>query len=83
MGGFDQMIRGLLTLMALVIGGLVLLAIGTALLLPILGLATAVVAAAIKLAFLLAVVYFIVKLVSPETADRAVEKIRSSVRRVA
>jgi hypothetical protein len=31
----------------------------------------------------LAVIYFIVKLISPDTADRALEKIRSKVRRVA
>jgi hypothetical protein len=29
------------------------------------------------------VIYFIVKLISPDTADRALEKIREKVRRVA
>jgi hypothetical protein len=71
------------TLGALLVGGLVALAVASAVLLPILGLLTAFLVAIIKLAFFLAVVYFIVKLISPDTADRAVNKIRSKVRRVA
>ncbi len=77
------MLRGMFTLGALLVGGLVALAVASAVLLPILGLLTAFLVAIIKLAFFLAVVYFIVKLISPDTADRAVNKIRSKVRRVA
>ncbi|NIR45591.1 MAG: hypothetical protein GWN99_14340 [Gemmatimonadetes bacterium] len=77
------MLRGLFTLGALLIGGIVALAVASAVLLPVLSLLTALLVAFIKLAFFLAVIYFIVKLISPETADRAVEKIRSKVRRVA
>ena len=77
------MLRGMFTLGALLVGGLVALGVASLLLLPIIGLVTAVLLAAIKLAFILAVVYFIVKLISPDTADRAVEKIRSKIRRVA
>ncbi len=73
------MLRGLLTLGALVVGGFVALA----LLVPIVGMITALLVAGIKLAFFLAVIYFIVKLISPETADRALERIRSKVRRAA
>lgn len=79
----ENMLRGLLTLGGLLVGGLVAVAVASALLLPILGLVTALLVAAIKLAFFLAVVYFIVKLISPETADRALDKIRSKVRRAA
>ncbi len=77
------MLRGMFTLGALLVGGLVALAVASALLLPVLGLLTALLVAAIKLAFFLAVVYFIVKLISPDTADRALEKIRSKIRRAA
>ncbi len=77
------MLRGMFTLGALLVGGLVAFGVASLLLLPIIGLVTAVLLAAIKLAFILAVVYFIVKLISPDTADRAVEKIRSKIRRVA
>ena len=73
------MLRGLLTLGALVVGGFVALA----LLVPIVGMITALLVAGIKLAFFLAVIYFIVKLISPETADRALERIRSKLRRAA
>jgi hypothetical protein len=72
-------LRGLFWLGALVVGGFVALA----LLVPMLTLLTTLLVAAIKLAFFLAVVYFIVKLISPDTADRALEKIRSKVRRAA
>ena len=71
------------TLAGLLVGGLVTLAVASALLLPVIGLVTALLIAAIKLAFFLAVVYFIVKLISPETADRAYDKVRSKIRRVA
>ena len=77
------MLKGLLTVGVLLLGGLVALAVATAVVLPILGLLTALLVALIKLAFFLAVVYFIVKLISPETADRALNKIRSKVRRAA
>ncbi len=77
------MLRGMFTLGALLVGGLVAFGVASLLLLPIIGLVTAVLLAAIKLAFILTVVYFIVKLISPDTADRAVEKIRSKIRRVA
>ena len=77
------MLRGMFTLGALLVGGLVALGVASLLLLPIIGLVTAVLLAAIKLAFILTVVYFIVKLISPDTADRAVEKIRSKIRRAA
>ncbi len=77
------MLRGLFTLAGLLVGGLVTLAVASALLLPVIGLVTALLIAAIKLAFFLAVVYFIVKLISPETADRAYDKVRSKIRRVA
>lgn len=77
------MIRGFLKLAVLLVGGLVTLAVASALLLPIIGLLTALLIGAIKLAFFLTVVYFIVKLISPETADRAYEKVRSKIRRVA
>ncbi len=77
------MLRGVFTLGALLVGGLVAFGVASLLLLPIIGLVTAVLLAAIKLAFILTVVYFIVKLISPDTADRAVEKIRSKIRRVA
>jgi hypothetical protein len=77
------MIRGLFLFGAIVIGGLVTLMVVGSLLLPLVGLATTLLVAAIKLAFLLAIAYFIVKLVSPETADRALDKVRSTVRRAA
>lgn len=77
------MLRGMFTLGALLVGGVVALGVALLLLLPIVGLVTALLLAAIKLAFILTVVYFIVKLISPDTADRAVEKIRSKIRRVA
>ncbi|MGD2215783.1 MAG: hypothetical protein PVJ64_03460 [Gemmatimonadales bacterium] len=77
------MLRGMFRLGALLAGGLVALAVASALLVPILSLLTALLVTIIKLAFFLAVIYFIVKLISPETADRALEKIRSKVRRVA
>ncbi len=77
------MLRGMFKLGALIVGGLVVLAVASAVVLPVLGLLTALLVALIKLAFFLAVVYFIVKLISPETADRAVDKIRAKVRRVA
>ncbi len=77
------MIRGFLKLAVLLVGGLITLAVASALLLPIIGLLTALLIGAIKLAFFVAVVYFIVKLISPETADRAYEKVRSKIRRVA
>ena len=75
------MLRGMFTLGALLVGGMVALAVATAVLVPILSLLTALLVGLVKLAFFLAVVYFIVKLISPETADRALEKIRSKVRR--
>jgi hypothetical protein len=68
---------------ALLVGGLVALAVFSALVLPILAIVTSLLVALVKLAFFLAVVYFAVKLISPETADRAVEKIRSKMRRAA
>jgi hypothetical protein len=71
------------TLGALLVGGMVALAVASAVLVPILTLLTVLLVALIKVAFFLAVVYFIVKLISPETADRALEKIRSKVRRAA
>ena len=77
------MLRGFATLVVLLVGGLVTLAVASALLLPLIGLLTALIIAVLKLAFFLALVYFIVKLVSPETADRAYEKIRSKLDRVA
>ena len=77
------MLRGMFTLGALLVGGVVALALVSILLLPILGLVTALLLAAIKLAFFLTVIYFIVKLISPDTADRALEKIRSKMRRAA
>lgn len=77
------MFKGLLVLAGLVIGGLVFLAVVGALLLPVLGLVTALVVAAIKLALLLTVLYFVVKLISPETADRALDRVRSTVHRAA
>jgi hypothetical protein len=73
------MLRGMLTLGTLLVAGMV----GLALLVPVFSLLTALLVAAFKLAFFLAVVYFIVKLISPDTADRALEKIRSKVRRAA
>ena len=73
------MLRGMLTLGTLLVAGVV----GLALLVPVFSLLTALLVAAFKLAFFLAVVYFIVKLISPDTADRALEKIRSKVRRAA
>ncbi|UCF18722.1 MAG: hypothetical protein JSU87_12355 [Gemmatimonadota bacterium] len=73
------MLKGLLTVGVLLLGGLMALAIA----LPIISLITALLVTLIKLAFFLAVVYFIVKLISPDTADRAMEKIRSKVRRAA
>jgi uncharacterized membrane protein len=81
-GGGD-MLRGVFTLGALLVGGLVALAVASAVLVPILSLVTWLLVAAIKLAFFLAVIYFIVKLISPDTADRALEKIRSKLRRAA
>jgi len=78
-----RMLRGVFTLGALLVGGLVALAVASAVLLPILSLVTTLLVAAIKLAFFLAVIYFIVKLISPETADRALSKLRSKVRRAA
>ncbi|KPK81415.1 MAG: hypothetical protein AMS25_06525 [Gemmatimonas sp. SM23_52] len=77
------MLRGLLTLGVLLAGALVALAVASAILLPVLGLLTALLVGAIKLAFFLAVIYFIVKLISPDTADRALDKIRSKIRRAA
>ncbi|UCC73652.1 MAG: hypothetical protein JSV86_03555 [Gemmatimonadota bacterium] len=77
------MLRGMFTLGALLVGGLVALAVASLLLVPVLTLLTTLLVAFIKLAFFLAVIYFIVKLISPDTADRALEKIRSKVRRVA
>ncbi len=77
------MLRGLLTLGVLLIGGLIALTVALAVLVPIVGLLASLVLALVKLAFFLAVIYFIVKLISPETADRALEKIRSKMRRVA
>ena len=77
------MLRGLLTLGVLLAGALVALAVASAILLPVLGLLTALLVGAIKLAFFLAVIYFIVKLISPDTADRALDKIRSKMRRAA
>ncbi len=77
------MLRGMFTLGALLVGGMVALAVASAVLVPILTLLTVLLVALIKVAFFLAVVYFIVKLISPETADRALEKIRSKVRRAA
>jgi hypothetical protein len=71
------------TLGALLVGGLVALAVASVVILPILSLVTTLLVAAIKLAFFLAVIYFIVKLISPDTADRALEKIRSKLRRAA
>ena len=79
----DGMLRGMFTFGALLVGGLVALAVASALLLPVLALLTTLLVAAIKLAFFLAVVYFIVRLISPDTADRALEKIRSKIRRAA
>ena len=77
------MLRGMFTLGALLVGGLVALAVASAVILPILSLVTTLLVAAIKLAFFLAVIYFIVKLISPDTADRALSKIRSKLRRAA
>jgi hypothetical protein len=77
------MFKGLVMLAGLVIGGLVFLAVVSSLLLPVLGLVTALVVAAVKLALLLTVLYFVVKLISPETADRALDKVRATVRRAA
>ena len=77
------MLRGLFTLGALLVGGMVVLAVTSAVVLPILVMLTALLVALIKLAFFLAVIYFIVKLISPETADRALQKIRSKVGRAA
>lgn len=77
------MLKGIFTLGALLVGGLAVVAVGSLILLPILGLVTAMLLVAIKLAFFLAVIYFIVKLISPDTADRALDKIRSKVRRAA
>jgi hypothetical protein len=77
------MLRGLLTLGVLLVGALVALAVASALLLPALTLLTGLLVGAIKLAFFLAVIYFIVKLISPDTADRALDKIRSKIRRAA
>ncbi len=73
------MLRGMLTVGTLLVAGVV----GLALLVPVFGLLTGLLVAAFKLAFFLAVVYFIVKLISPDTADRALDKIRSKLRRVA
>ncbi len=77
------MIKGFFTLAALCVGGLVALAAGAALVIPVVGLLAALVIAIVKLAFFLALVYFIVRLVSPETAERAYETIRSKINRVA
>jgi len=73
------MLRGMFTLGALLVAGLV----GLAFVMPVVGLLMALLVAVFKLAFFLAVVYFIVKLISPDTADRALNKIRSKIRRVA
>jgi len=73
------MLRGMFTLGALLVAGLV----GLAFVMPVVGLLMALLVAVFKLAFFLAVVYFIVKLISPDTADRALDKIRSKLRRVA
>ena len=77
------MLRGMFTLGALLVGGLAALAVASFLVLPVLGLFTALLVAAVKLAFFLTVIYFIVKLISPDTADRALDKIRSKIRRAA
>ncbi len=77
------MLRGIVTLGVLILGALVALMVASAVLLPALALLTSLLVAAIKLAFFLAVVYFIVKMISPETADRALNKIRAKVRRAA
>ncbi len=77
------MLRGVFTLGALLVASVVALAVASAVLLPVLYLATALLVAVIKLGFFLAVIYFIVKLISPHTADRALEKIRSKFRRAA
>jgi hypothetical protein len=77
------MLRGVFTVGALLVGSLVALAVASAILLPVLHLATVLLVAVIKLGFFLAVIYFIVKLISPDTADRALEKIRSKIRRAA
>lgn len=77
------MLRGIVTVGVLVVGGLVALVIASAVLLPVLAVLTAFLVAMIKLAFFLAVIYFIVKMISPATADRALNKIRSKVRRAA
>ena len=73
------MLRGMFTLGALLVAGLV----GLAFVMPVVGLLMHLLVAVFKLAFFLAVVYFIVKLISPDTADRALDKIRSKLRRVA
>ena len=73
------MLRGMFTLGALLVAGLV----GLAFVMPVVGLLMALLVAVFKLALFLAVVYFIVKLISPDTADRALDKIRSKLRRVA
>jgi len=73
------MLRGMFTLGALLVAGVV----GLAFVMPVVGLLMALLVAVFKLAFFLAVVYFIVKLISPDTADRALDKIRSKLRRVA
>ncbi len=79
MRGEKPMLRGLFTVCAVMCGGLALVAVASFTLLPIIGLVTALVFGLIKLAFLLALIYFIVKLISPETADRALDKIRSKI----
>ncbi len=73
------MLRGLFTVCAVLCGGLALVAVASFTLLPIIGLVTALVIGLIKLAFVLALLYFVVKLISPETADRALDKIRSKI----
>ncbi len=77
------MLRGIVTVGVLLLGGLVALVVASAVLLPALAVLTALLVAMIKLAFFLAVIYFIVKMISPETADRAMNKIRSKMRRAA
>ena len=77
------MLRGMFRLGALLAGGAVALVVAAALVVPMITLAMTLLVTAIKLAFFLAVIYFIVKLISPDTADRALEKIRSKIRRVA
>ncbi len=77
------MLRGIVAFGVLIVGALVALLIASAVLLPVLAVLTALLVAVIKLGFFLAVIYFIVKMISPDTADRAMSKIRSKIRRAA